>query len=229
MLYNMPKLSVVPTPIGNLKDITLRALEVLKEVDLIICEDTRVTLKLLQHLEIDPPKLLSYHVANEHKKINILTDQIQQHEWTALVSDAGTPGISDPGYTIIHACIENNIPVEVLPGPVAFIPALVGSGLPMQRFYFEGFLPHQKGRKKRLEFLSKLKGTTIVFYESPYRIIKLLKEIIEIWGENIKVSVSRELTKMHEETIRGTALETLVYFTTQGAVKGEFIVLIYNE
>lgn len=224
----MAKLSVVPVPIGNLKDITLRAIDVLKNVELIICEDTRQTGKLLRLLQLPSPTLISYHKANEHHRVDQLITLIKEKKHVALVSDAGTPGISDPGYLIIKTCIEEKINIEVLPGAVAFVPALVGSGLPMQRFYFEGFLPHKKGRKQRLQFLSQLHDTTIIFYESPHRLLKLLEEILLFFTESTPICVGRELTKIHEEFYRGTVLEALTYFKSK-QILGEITVVLYNQ
>ncbi len=219
----MSKLILIPTPIGNLKDITLRSLEALKAVDYLLAEDTRITKKLLNHLEIEQT-VYSYHQHNEHQKLDYFISRIKEVESVGLVSDAGTPGISDPGFLLVRACIENDIEVECLPGPSAFIPALVQSGFPSDKFVFEGFLPHKKGRQKRLEQL-KTEERTIIFYESPYRIIKLLQQVNDIFGAERSVSVSRELTKMFEETKRGTVEEALEYFQSK-AIKGEFVVVI---
>lgn len=219
----MSKLILIPTPIGNLKDITLRAIEALKNVDWILAEDTRVTRKLLNHLEIQK-EVFSYHSHNEHKKLDFVIDKIRTSETVGLVSDAGTPGISDPGFLLVRGCIENNIEIECLPGPVAFIPALIQSGFPFDKFVFEGFLPHKKGRVKRLEEL-KEEERTIIFYESPYRVIKLLEQLRDIFGEHREVSVSREITKMFEETVRGNTSEVIAYFHAK-AIKGEFVVVV---
>jgi 16S rRNA (cytidine1402-2'-O)-methyltransferase len=219
----MGKLYVIPTPIGNLKDITLRALEKLNEVDWLLAEDTRVTLKLLRHFKIDK-QVFSYHAHNEHKKLSMIVDRIRTSESTGLVSDAGTPGISDPGFLLIRACLENGIEVDCLPGPVALVPALLQSGFPMDRFVFEGFLPHKKGRLKRLQQLVE-EERTIIFYESPYRLLKLLEQISNTFGTDREVSVSREITKLFEETVRGTAAEVHAYFTEKG-IKGEFVVVL---
>jgi len=219
----MGKLYVIPTPIGNLKDITLRSLETLKEVDWLLAEDTRVTLKLLRHYEIDK-QVFSYHAHNEHKKLLLVLDRIRSSKSVGLVSDAGTPGISDPGFLLIRACLESGIEVDCLPGPVALIPALLQSGFPMDRFVFEGFLPHKKGRLKRLQQLTE-EDRTIIFYESPYRLLKLLEQIGEVLGADREVTVSREITKMYEETVRGTVAEVHAYFTEKG-IKGEFVVVV---
>ena len=219
----MSKLYIVPTPIGNLKDITFRAIDILKEVDIILCEDTRVSSKLLKHYNISTP-LKSYHQHNEHKIIDKIIQQLLEKELSyALISDAGTPGISDPGYLLIRECIKNEIDIENLPGATAFVPALINSGFSSDKFIFEGFLPHKKGRKKRLENLAK-QDRTIILYESPYRIIKLLKEINEYFN-NPKVSISREITKLYEETIRGKPLEIIKKLEAK-KIKGEFVVLI---
>jgi len=219
----MSKLYIVPTPIGNLKDITFRAIDILKEVDIILCEDTRVSSKLLKHYNISTP-LKSYHQHNEHKIIDKIIQQLLEKELSyALISDAGTPGISDPGYLLIRECIKNEIDIENLPGATAFVPALINSGFSSDKFIFEGFLPHKKGRKKRLENLAK-QDRTIILYESPYRIIKLLKEINEYFN-NPKVSISREITKLYEETIRGNPLEIIKKLEAK-KIKGEFVVLI---
>jgi len=219
----MSKLYIVPTPIGNLKDITFRAIEVLKEVDLILCEDTRVSSKLLKHYNISTT-LKSYHQHNEHRIIDKIIKQLLENNYSyALISDAGTPGISDPGYLLIRECIKNEIDIENLPGATAFVPALINSGFPCDKFIFEGFLPHKKGRKSRLENLAN-QDRTIILYESPYRIIKLLKEIHEYFN-NPRVSISREITKLYEETIRGNPLE-IVKTLEAKKIKGEFVVLI---
>lgn len=222
----MGKLYVVPTPIGNLKDITLRALDVLKEVDLILSEDTRVTRKLLSHYGISKD-LQSHHQANEHKNVERILELFELGKNIALVSDAGTPAISDPGYILVRACIENDIEVDCLPGATAIIPALVNSGLPPNRFYYEGFLPHKKGRKTRLEFIGNF-PETVVLYESPHRILKCLAQLIEVCGADRRVSVSREITKMYEETKRGTLAEVLAYFEEKG-IKGEFVIVLEGK
>jgi 16S rRNA (cytidine1402-2'-O)-methyltransferase len=222
----MPKLYIVPTPIGNLQDITLRALNVLKNCEIIICEDTRVTQKLLQHYEIKA-QLISNHNFNEHKNLEKIITKILEGKNMALVSDAGTPGISDPGYLLIRACINHLIEIECLPGAVAFIPALINSGLPCDRFCFEGFLPHKKGRQKRLQELCN-DNRTLIFYESPYRLIKLLNEIEEYFGSERKISVSRELTKKFEETIRGTVAEVKIHFANNEPI-GEFVIIVQGK
>ncbi len=219
----MSELILVPTPIGNLKDITYRAVEVLKNVDIILAEDTRTSSVLLKHYTIQKP-LFAYHKFNEHKQIQTIIEKIQNGQKTALISDAGTPGISDPGFLLVRECIKNGIPVETLPGAVAFIPALVNSGLPCERFVFEGFLPQKKGRQKRLKELAEEKRT-MVFYESPFRLLKTLMQFAEIFGENRKVSVSRELTKIYEENIRGSLSEVIAYFKNK-TVKGEIVIIL---
>lgn len=219
------KLFLVPTPIGNMGDITLRGLEVLKTVDLILAEDTRHSSKLLNHYEITTP-MRSFHMHNEHKVVDSLVAQLQSGQRMALISDAGTPGISDPGYLMAKACIEANVHFEVLPGANAFVPALVQSGLPAHSFVFEGFLPPKKGRKTTLERLA-TEERTIILYESPYKLIKTLTEIREYWGDRY-ISVSRELTKKFEETIRGTVGEVLTHFSQNGP-KGEFVLVIHGR
>ena len=219
----MSKLYIIPTPIGNLEDITLRALRILKEVDLILAEDTRVTKKLLMHFGIEK-SVQSYHSFNEHKVVNQLVNKIQSGAVTALVSDAGTPGISDPGFLITKHCLENNIQVECLPGATAFVPALIKSGFASDSFCFEGFLPQKKGRQTMLKELA-LEKRTIILYEAPHKILKTLSQIIEFFGEDRKVSVSRELTKIYEETITGNSKEVLKYFSEK-QIRGEFVVVI---
>ena len=219
----MGKLIIIPTPIGNLEDITFRAVRMLKEVDLILAEDTRVTGKLLKHYGIET-KMTTHHKFNEHKTVDHLIEQLKAGLTIGLVSDAGTPGISDPGFLLVRACQQNEIAVETLPGATAFIPALVNSGIPSDRFYFEGFLPQKKGRQTRLEFLAQQKQT-IVLYESPYRLVKTLKQLAEYFGNDRKASVSRELTKIYEENISGT-LEALIRHFEVGTVKGEIVIII---
>ena len=219
----MKKIYVVPTPIGNLEDITIRALDILKTVDLVLAEDTRKSKKLFDHFDIKTP-LSSYHQHNEHKKIKKIVDDIQKGVVCALISDAGTPSISDPGFLLIRECIKNNILIETLPGATAFVPALVNSGLPTDKFIFEGFLPHKKGRSKRLLQLSK-EGRTIVLYESPHRILKTLDSLIKYFSPDRKASISRELTKIYEETQRGTLSELFSYFSEK-KVKGEFVIVV---
>lgn len=219
----MSKLYLVPTPIGNLGDITFRAVEVLKEADLLLAEDTRKSAILLKHLKISKP-VHSHHKFNEHRTVESLVQRLQEGSSMALITDAGTPGISDPGFLLVRACIEHGIPVETLPGPTAFIPALVNSGLPCDRFVFEGFLPQKKGRQKRL---SELAGETrtMVFYESPYRLVRTLVQLAEHFGPERRASVSRELTKVYEETRRGSLTELSEYFS-QGTVKGEIVLVV---
>ncbi len=217
------QLYLVPTPIGNLKDITLRALEILQSVDAILAEDTRTTGKLLKHYKIKQ-KLLSYHAHNEHNAVKRVIESLERGETLALVSDAGSPGISDPGYLVVHEVLKHNFKIEALPGATAFVPALVKSGLPSDRFVFEGFLPHKKGRKTRLTALSE-ENRTIILYESPHRLLKTLKQIGEFLGEDRKISVSRELTKMFEETVNGSVLEVKEHFEN-GIIKGEFVIII---
>jgi 16S rRNA (cytidine1402-2'-O)-methyltransferase len=219
----MSKLYVVPTPIGNLEDITLRALRVLKEVDLILAEDTRTTHKLLSHYQITT-RLQSYHIFNEHQKTTMIADRILAGETLALVSDAGTPSISDPGFMLVRACLERDVEVECLPGPTALIPALVNSGFPCEKFCFEGFLPHKKGRRTRLTELA-AEPRTIILYESPHRIVRVLQELQQVMGEERRCSVSRELTKIHEETRRGSFTELIAYFTSKEP-RGEMVVVV---
>ena len=219
----MAKLILVPTPIGNLEDITLRAIRILGSAQVIFAEDTRVTKRLLSHLNISNT-VVSFHSQNEHRLLDRVIDKIQEVETAVLVSDAGTPGISDPGFLLVRACIEAGIPVESLPGPSAFVPALVASGLPCDKFVFEGFLPHKKGRQTRLTLLSK-ESRTIVLYESPHRLIKCLGQIVEYFGADRKICVCREITKFYEEFARGTAQEVLLHFQ-QKEVKGEIVIII---
>ena len=218
------KLLIVPTPIGNLQDMTFRAIEVLKSVDTVLAEDTRTTSNLLRHFGIEVNKLQSHHKFNEFKTVDHLVERLKAGESIALVSDAGTPAISDPGHMLVKKCIESGVEVEVLPGATAFVPALVLSGFSTEKFVFEGFLPHKKGRQKRLKQLA-AEERTIIFYESPYRVVKLLKELQEHFGADRRVSVSRELTKKFEETIRGTVQEVLNHFE-QKQPKGEFVVVV---
>ncbi len=216
-------LTLVPTPIGNLQDITLRALEVLKNADLILAEDTRTARFLLQHFQIEK-RILSHHQHNEHNALKEVIRLLKEGNKIALVSDAGTPAISDPGFLIVRECIKEDIEVYCLPGPTAFVPALVMSGLPCDKFVFEGFLPQKKGRQSRFLFL-KEEERTIVFYESPFRLVKLLEEVMEHFGADRKCSVSRELTKMFEETRRGTAAELFQHFSAHPP-KGEIVVCV---
>lgn len=219
----MSKLYIVPTPIGNLDDMTFRAIQVLKEVDLILAEDTRTSGKLLKHFDIST-HMHSHHMHNEHKTVENIVKRIQAGENVALISDAGTPAISDPGFLLTRACVENNIEVECLPGATAFVPALVNSGLPNDRFVFEGFLPEKKGRQTR--FLQLAEETrTMIFYVSPHKLVKTLTEFVQYFGAERPVSVSRELSKLHEETIRGTATEVLKHFEAKPP-KGEIVAVV---
>lgn len=222
----MSKLYVVPTPIGNLEDITLRAIRILKEVDLILAEDTRVSSKLLNHFDIST-SMFSHHKFNEHRSVTGIVERIASGRDVALISDAGTPGISDPGYLLIRECIKNNIEVETLPGATAFIPALLNSGLPADRFHFEGFLPVKKGRKTRLEFLAN-HTATLVIYESPYRLVKTLEQLSTHFGEDRKACVSREITKLFEENTRGT-LHELVEIYKDKKIKGEIVISVAGK
>ena len=217
---------MVPTPIGNLKDITLRALEVLKDVDLILAEDTRTTGKLLKHFEITT-RQKSYHIHNEHHQVQSLIARMVEGERFALVTDAGTPGISDPGFLLVRAARDAGLMVECLPGATAFVPALIKSGIPADRFVFEGFLPNKKGRQTRLQKLAN-EERTVILYESPYRLVKTLSQIIEYFGNDRIISVSRELTKMFEETITGTTEEVYDYFASK-EIKGELVVIIQGK
>ena len=219
----MSKLYLVPTPIGNLKDITFRAIEVLQEVDLILAEDTRTSGKLLKHYEITT-QMHSHHMHNEHKTTAAIVARIKSGQSVALISDAGTPAISDPGFLLTRACVEAGIEVDCLPGATAFVPALVNSGLPNDKFVFEGFLPPKKGRQTRLKLLAQ-ETRTIIFYESPHKLLKTLAQIIEYFGEDRPVSVSREISKLHEQTIRGTAQEVLSVFEAK-APKGEIVLIV---
>ena len=219
----MSKLYIVPTPIGNLDDITLRAIKTLEAADYILAEDTRTTSFLLKHLGIEK-KLYSHHKFNEHATAASVAEAIGEGRTVALVSDAGTPGISDPGFLLVRTCVEAGIEVETLPGATAFVPALVQSGFPCDRFCFEGFLPQKKGRSKRLQELSS-ESRSIIFYESPFRVVKCLEQLAETFGEERKVSVSRELTKKFEQTVRGTIAEVLEHFR-QHEPKGEFVIVV---
>ena len=218
-------LFLVPTPIGNLEDITLRALRILKEVDVILAEDTRTSGKLLMHFDIRTP-MHSYHAFNEHRAVDSLVKRLE-NERLALISDAGTPAISDPGFLLVRECLKHKIEVECLPGATALIPALVNSGLPADRFVFEGFLPHKKGRQTRLKKLAE-ESRTMVLYESPHRLIKALQQLGEHLGTERQASVSRELTKLHEETQRGTLSELANYFATS-TVKGEIVIVVEGK
>lgn len=219
----MGKLYLVPTPIGNLKDMTFRAIEVLEKADLILAEDTRTSGKLLKHYNITT-HMQSHHMHNEHKTTDAIVQRIQSGDTIALISDAGTPSISDPGFLLTRACVEAGIEVDCLPGSTAFVPALVNSGLPSDKFVFEGFLPVKKGRQTRLLLLSE-DTRTIIFYESPHKLLKTLKQLVEYFGADRPVSVSRELTKLHEETIRGTVSEVAAHFESKPP-KGELVVIV---
>lgn len=216
-------LYLVPTPLGNLKDITLRSLEVLNLVDLILCEDTRTSSKLLQHYNIQKP-LTPYHQHNEHKIVSHLADQLEAGKTMALITDAGTPGISDPAFLLVRECIKRNIRVECLPGAAAFVPALVNSGLPTNRFVFEGFIPIKKGRQTLLKQLA-TEERTMIFYESPMRLVKTLEDMAQYFGEDRSCSVARELTKLFEENKRGTLKEVADYFKSK-SVKGEIVLVV---
>ena len=222
----MSKLYIVPTPIGNLEDMTFRAIKVLQEVDLILAEDTRTSGKLLKHFEIATP-MQSHHMHNEHKMVDRIVERLKSGENIALISDAGTPAISDPGFLLTRACVENEIEVDCLPGATAFVPALVNSGFPNDKFVFEGFLPIKKGRQTRLQFLAE-ESRTMIFYESPHKLIKTLTQFSEYFGEDRKVSVSREMTKLYEETIRGTVKELLSHFENK-TPKGEFVIVMEGK
>ena len=219
----MSKLYIVPTPIGNLGDITLRAVEVLREVDFILAEDTRTTAFLLKHLGIEK-KMYSHHKFNEHATVRMVAESIEAGRTVALVSDAGTPGISDPGFLLVRTCVQAGIDVETLPGATACIPALVQSGFPCDRFCFEGFLPQKKGRNKRLLELQD-EERTMIFYESPFRVIKCLEQFAEVFGEDREVSVTREISKKFEQTVRGTVSEVAEHFR-QNEPKGEFVIVL---
>lgn len=222
----MSKLFLVPTPIGNLEDMTFRAIAILKQVDVILAEDTRTSGKLLKHFDIETP-MLSHHMHNEHRTVESIVKRIEAGERFALISDAGTPAISDPGFLLTRACIQNNIEVECLPGATAFVPALVNSGFPNDRFVFEGFLPVKKGRQTRLKQLA-AESRTMVFYESPHKLVKTLGHFAEYFGADRLVSVSRELTKLYEETRRGTVNEVLDYYT-QKPPKGEIVIVVEGK
>ncbi len=219
----MSTLYLVPTPIGNLEDITLRALRVLKEADLILCEDTRTSSKLLQHYDIRRP-VQSHHQHNEHRTVEDIAARIESGQTVALITDAGTPGISDPGFLLVRACVKAGVHVECLPGATAFVPALVQSGLPCDQFVFAGFLPQKKGRQTRLRELA-AQDRTIVLYESPFRLVKALGELAEHFGENRQAAVCRELTKMFEETFRGTLAQAKAHFEAK-TVKGEIVIVV---
>ena len=222
----MSKLYLVPTPIGNLKDITFRAIEVLQEADLILAEDTRTSGKLLKHYNITTP-MQSHHMHNEHKTVASIVTRIKNGETIALISDAGTPAISDPGFLLTRACVENEIEVDCLPGATAFVPALVNSGLPNDKFVFEGFLPVKKGRQTRLKLLAE-ETRTIILYESPHKLIKTLTQFAEYFGNDRRISVSREITKLHEETVRGSVVDVLKYYTNKPP-KGELVLVVNGK
>ncbi len=219
-------LYLVPTPIGNLRDITLRAIDVLQSVDVILAEDTRTTGKLLKHLNIQKP-LQSYHIFNEHKTVEKLLDRLKNGEVMALVSDAGTPAISDPGFLLVRACKDADLIVNCLPGATAFVPALVNSGLPNDRFTFEGFLPHKKGRKTRIGALAE-ETRTMIFYESPHRLMKTLEQLADVFGPDRIASVSRELTKIYEENVRGSFAELITYYQ-ENPIKGEIVLVVQGK
>jgi 16S rRNA (cytidine1402-2'-O)-methyltransferase len=219
----MSQLYVVPTPIGNLEDITIRAINTLKSVDFILAEDTRTSGFLLKHLGIET-RMMSHHKFNEHSTLERVISRLKAGEKAALISDAGTPAISDPGYLLVRGCLDNDIKVECLPGATALIPALVASGLPNDRFCFEGFLPQKKGRQTRLEFL-RHETRTMVFYESPFRLVKTLTQLCEVMGPERRASVSREISKLHEENKQGTLNELIQYFSSK-SVKGEIVIIV---
>ncbi|MGB0633837.1 MAG: 16S rRNA (cytidine(1402)-2'-O)-methyltransferase [Flavobacteriaceae bacterium] len=219
----MAKLYIVPTPIGNLEDITLRSINVLIDSDLVLCEDTRRSKILMSHYKINT-QLKSFHKFNEHKEVDSIVDQIKEGKKISLISDAGTPGISDPGFLIVRTCIESEIEIECLPGATAFVPALINSGIPNDKFVFEGFLPVKKGRKTRLETLSN-EERTMIFYESPHKILKTLNDFKLNFGSERKISISRELTKVYEENIRGTVEEVISFFGDK-KIKGEIVIVV---
>lgn len=219
----MSKLYIIPTPVGNLEDITLRALRLLKEVDVVLAEDTRTSQVLLKHFGIER-KLYSHHKFNEHSTVEFVASRIEAGENVALISDAGTPGISDPGFLLVRTCLERGVEVETLPGATAFVPALVQSGFPCDRFCFEGFLPQKKGRKKRISALAG-EARTMIFYESPFRVLKALGEFAEQFGGERRVSVSREISKKFEQTVRGTLSEVIAHFESHPP-KGEFVIVV---
>ncbi|MDT0294737.1 16S rRNA (cytidine(1402)-2'-O)-methyltransferase [Mesonia ostreae] len=222
----MGKLFIVPTPIGNLEDMTFRAVKVLQEVDFILAEDTRTSGKLLKHFKIST-QMHSHHMHNEHKTLQMIVDRIKHGENAALISDAGTPAISDPGFLLTRACVEENIEVDCLPGATAFVPALVNSGLPNDKFVFEGFLPVKKGRQTRLKLLAD-ETRTMIFYESPHKLLKTLQHLIDYLGVERQASVSREISKLHEETQRGNLQEVLDYYT-QKPPKGEIVLIVEGK
>ncbi len=222
----MATLYIVPTPIGNLSDMTYRAVEVLKSVNLILAEDTRTSGKLLKHFQIEN-RLQSHHLHNEHKMVDTIVNRIKSGESVALISDAGTPAISDPGFLLVRACVKAQIKVETLPGATAFVPALVNSGLPCDRFFFQGFLPPKKGRQSKIKALSTLEHTFIL-YESPYKLVKTLTQLSEVCGENRQASISREISKLYEETVRGTLSELITHFK-ENEPKGEFVIVVEGK
>jgi 16S rRNA (cytidine1402-2'-O)-methyltransferase len=219
------KLYIIPTPIGNLADITFRAIEYLKEAEIVLVEDTRVSAKLFKHYDINPPRKIQFHKFNEHKQVGKIIELLKDNFKVALISDAGTPGISDPAYLLVKSCINEGIDVETLPGATAFVPALVNSGLPSHNFVFEGFLPVKKGRTKKLETL-KTEERTMIFYESPHKLLKTLADFINYFGAERQISVSKELTKIHEETIRGTLQEVKNHFESLASIKGEYVLVV---
>lgn len=222
----MSKLIVVPTPIGNLEDMTFRAIRVLKEADAVLAEDTRTTMKLFQKFEIEN-KLIAHHLNNEHKTVDRIVAELEGGLTYALVSDAGTPAISDPGFLLVRACVKKGIEVECLPGPTAFVPALVNSGFPCEKFVYEGFLPTKKGRQTRIMQIAE-EERTVVLYESPHRILKALKQFQEFFEPDRQISISREISKMFEETVRGTTAELIQHFTVN-PIKGEFVVVVEGK
>lgn len=222
----MAKLYLVPTPIGNLEDMTFRAIRVLKEADTILAEDTRTSGKLLKHFDIATP-MQSHHMHNEHKTVENIISRIKSGETIALISDAGTPAISDPGFLLTRACVEAGIEVDCLPGATAFVPALVNSGLPNDKFVFEGFLPVKKGRQTRLNALAE-ETRTMIFYESPHKLVKTLSQFVEVFGQERRISVSREISKLHEETVRGTIKEVLAHYTAKPP-KGEIVLVLEGK
>jgi len=217
-------LYIVPTPVGNLKDFTFRAIEILKDSDLILAEDTRTSGRLLKEYQIEA-KLKSFHIHNEHKVLEGIIEMLEEGKTVSLVSDAGTPGISDPGFLLCRAARESNIKISCLPGPTAFVPALVNSGLPCDRFHFEGFLPHKKGRQTRLKYLASL-SETFVIYESPHRIVKAIGQLIEFCGEDRPASISREISKLHEEVINGSLAQIKTSLEEKPSIKGEFVIVV---
>ena len=222
----MGKLYLVPTPVGNLDDMTLRALKVLREVDIVLAEDTRTSGLLLKHFEVKT-RLVSHHKFNEHQTAEQFASRMAAGETMALITDAGTPGISDPGFMLVRACVERGVEVECLPGATAFVPALVSSGLPCERFTFEGFLPQKKGRRSRLEELAE-EPRTMVFYESHYRVVKTLEQLVEVFGPERRASVAREISKLHEEVVRGTLAELSAHFA-EHAPRGEFVIVVAGK